>query len=57
MIYKERNKFGNHIRYNIIKWKNKFSVDALNCISDNVTLLQLMDSIVNFDHSMSIVGK
>ena len=30
---------------------------ALNDISDNVTLLQLMDSIGNVNHGVSIVGK
>ena len=31
--------------------------DTLNDISENVTFLHLIDSILNFNHTVSIVGK
>ena len=44
-----------HLRYNINKWE-KGDFDILNDISENVTLLQLMDTLGNMNHSISIVG-
>ena len=43
-----------HLRYNI-KMKKQVSFDIIRDISDNVTLVQLMDSADNFDHAVSIV--
>ena len=40
-----------------MQWKQKGTFDALNDISDNVTLFQLMDSIGNVNHAVSIFGK
>ena len=44
-----------HLRYNLKKWK-KGASNILNDISENVTLVQLMESIGNVNHSISIVG-
>ena len=46
----------NHLSYNMKKWKNKGGFDILNDISENVTLVQLMDTQVNVNHSISILG-
>ena len=48
---------GEHHRiYNLNKWKKKGVFDILNEISENVTLVQLMDNLVNVNHAISIVG-
>ena len=49
-----RNPGEQHLRYNI-KMKKQVSFDIIRDISDNVTLVQLMDSADNFDHAVSIV--
>ena len=41
--------------YNIQKWKKRPS-DIPHDISENVTLVQLMNSFVNVNHAVSIVG-
>ena len=45
-----------NIRYNLTIWKKNDAFDILNDISEDVTLVQLMDSLVNEDHAISIVG-
>ena len=45
-----------NIRYNLTIWNKYDNFDILNDISDNVTLEQLMDSLVNVNHYISIVG-
>ena len=45
-----------NIRYNLTIWKKNYAFDILNDISEDVTLVQLMDSLVNEDHAISIVG-
>ena len=42
--------------YNMTIWRENDAFDILNDISENVTLVQLMDSIGNVNHSISIVG-
>ena len=37
-------------------WKNNDAIDILNDISENVTLVQLMESLRNVNHAISIVG-
>ena len=37
-------------------WKKNDDFDILNDISEDVTLVQLMDSIGNVNHDISIVG-
>ena len=45
-----------HLHYNIKKLKNQGSCDIIHDISDNFTLVQLMDTVVNVNYVVSIVG-
>ena len=45
-----------NLRYNLTIWRESDAFDILNDISENVTLVQLMESLVNVNHSISIVG-
>ena len=45
-----------HLRHNLKKWKNKGDSDILNGISENFTLVQLMYTLGNVNHAISIVG-
>ena len=40
----------------MVIWKKNDAIDILNDISENVTLVQLMDSYGNLNHAISIVG-
>ena len=51
-----RNKGEKQCRYKLIHWKIKGSFEICNDISDHVTLFQLIDTAVNFNHAMSITG-
>ena len=42
--------------YNLAIWKKNDAFDILNDISENVTLVQLMDSLGNVNHAISKVG-
>ena len=53
---KLRHKGEQHLIYNLKKWVNKVAFDILNNISENVTLIQLMDSLGNVNHAISILG-
>ena len=44
-----------NLRYNLI-WKKNDAFDIINDISENVTLVHLMDSLVNANHYISILG-
>ena len=44
------------LRYNLKVWKKNDAFDILNNISEYVTLVQLMESPVYFNHSISVVG-
>ena len=44
------------MHYSLRKYKNKGSYDILTDISENVTLVQLMDSLGNVNHAISVVG-
>ena len=52
----KRNKGEAKVHYNLIKYKNKGPYKILENISENVTLLQLMDSLGNMNHAISVVG-
>ena len=54
---KKINKFEPKVHYNLIKYKNMREYKILEDISENVTLVQLMDSFVNVNHAISVVGK
>ena len=45
-----------NLRHNLNIWKKDDAFDILNGISENVTLLQLMDSLGNVNHAINIVG-
>ena len=57
MIDQERKIGEQHLRYRIMKGKNQDSFYAFNDISDDVTLLYLMDLVGNVNQAVSIVGK
>ena len=42
--------------YNLNKYKQKGSFDIINDISEHVNLVQLMDSLGNVNHDISVVG-
>ena len=37
-------------------WRGNYSFDILNDIHENITLVQLTDSLVNVNHAIIIVG-
>ena len=45
-----------NLRYNLTIWKKDDAFDILNNISENVTLVQLMDLLGNVNHAISILG-
>ena len=45
-----------NLRYNLKLWKKNDAFDILNYISENVTLVQLIDSLGNVNNAISIVG-
>ena len=48
-------KIENHLRYNLKVWHKKCDFDILQNIIEYVTLVQLTDSLGNFNHAISIV--
>ena len=44
------------VYYSLVKYKQKGSYDILEDISKNVILVQLMDSLGNVNHTISVVG-
>ena len=44
------------MHYNLIKYKKKGLYKILEHISENVTLVQLMDSLGNVNRAISVVG-
>ena len=43
-------------QYNLTTWKKNDAFDILNDISEDVTLVQLTDSLVYVNHAISILG-
>ena len=43
------------VKYNLIKYKKMHEYKILEDISENVTLVQLMDSLGNVNHTISVV--
>ena len=56
MKNKLRHKCEQHLRYNLKKWRSKVAFNILNEISENVTLMQLMETLGNLNRDISIVG-
>ena len=57
MSNRRRIKGEHNLRYNLTIWKKHDAFDILNNISENVTLVQLMVSLVNVNHTISILGR
>ena len=49
------NKGETKVHYNLIKYKKKGIYKILEDISEHVTLVQLMDALVNVNHAISVV--
>ena len=56
MANKRKIKGEQNLRYNLTIWNKIDAFDILNEISENVTLVQLMESLGNLNHTISIVG-
>ena len=56
MINHKRNKGEARVHYKLIKYKKMGDYKILEDISASVTLVQLMDSIVNVNHAISVIG-
>ena len=56
MINNKRNKGETRVHYKLIKYKKMGDYDILENISANVTLVQLMNSLGNVNHAISVVG-
>ena len=54
MLNKELRTVDKYLRYNIHQLKVNGRFDILNDISKNVILVNLMDTILNVNHSLSI---
>ena len=52
----KRNKGEVRVHYQLIKYKKMGDYKILEDIGDNVTLVQLMDSLGNVNHAISVVG-
>ena len=56
MLNNKRNNGEARVHYQLIKYKKMGDYKILEDISANVTLFQLMDSIGNMNHAISVVG-
>ena len=45
-----------NLRYNMTIWKENDAFDILNDINEALTLVQLLESLGNVNHDISIVG-
>ena len=53
---KKRNVGEARVKYNLIKYKKMHEYKILEYISETFTLVQLMDSLINENHAISVVG-
>ena len=56
MSNKRKIKGEHNLRYNMMIWNKHDVFDILNFISDNVTLVQLMDALGHVNRAIVIVG-
>ena len=56
MLNRKRNKCEARVHYKLMKYKKIGEYDILKNIRANVTLVQLMDSLGNVNHVISVVG-
>ena len=45
-----------HLRYHLKIWNKKGAFGIINDISENIYLVQVMDTLVNMNHAISIVS-
>ena len=57
MLDKSINFGEQRLRYKLETWKKMGGFDILNNISYHITLVQLMDSLGDVNHALSVVGK
>ena len=57
MLDKTRNFREQGLCYKLYTWKEMGAFDILNNISEHVTLVQIMDSLGNVNHALSVVRK
>ena len=50
------NKGQQQCRYKVVQWNNRGTFDILNDISDHMTLVKLIDTAINVNHAVSIIG-
>ena len=56
MLNNKRNKGEVRVHHQLIKYKKKGEYKILEDINANVTLVQLMYSLINVNHAISVVG-
>ena len=56
MKNRRRIKGEHNLQYNLTLWKKNDAFDILNDISEDLTLVQFMDSLGNLNHAISILG-
>ena len=56
MLNNKINKGEARVHYQLIKYKKMDDYKFFEDISENVTLIQLIDSLVNVNHAISVVG-
>ena len=57
MVDKERSKAEKRLSYRLEQWKKIDSITILSNISDNVELVQFMESLGNMNHSLSVSAR
>ena len=57
IVDKEINKGKQHLRYKLEQWNREGNFGTINNISEHFTLVQIMDSIGNVNHAVSVVSK
>ena len=56
MKKRRKDKVEQNLQYNLTIWKKNDDFDILNDISEDVTLVQLMGSLINMNHPIIILG-
>ena len=56
MLNRKRNKGKTRVHYKLMKYKKMGEYKILEDIGENVTLVQLMDSLGNVNHAISVFG-
>ena len=57
MVYRAINKGEKSLHYKLEKWNKSGTFDIMNNISKHITLVQLMHSLGNMNHTVSVVWK